>query len=231
LESSKEGLKDVEFFLNWLRSFRQVKNNKIRWIFCSSIGIENFLSIHGLSNTLNDVDSFEIDELKGDEPKGLLYALGESKNIIFKDEDSSHFLSKLGWALPFYIQVLFSEIYNLKEIEEREINIDLIDDAYQKIIGKQYFNTWDERLKEYGDLEFFIRLILKRLCHNKDGEMRGTLHSILYSETKDSHKADEILSRVLQILINDGYAMKKEDGKYIFRSPLLRDFWYNRFIA
>ena len=50
LNTDKEqGLESVEFFLNWLRSFRQVKGTKIHWVFCSSIGIDNFTNRHNLS--------------------------------------------------------------------------------------------------------------------------------------------------------------------------------------
>jgi uncharacterized protein len=31
------------------------------------------------------------------------------------------------------------------------------------------------------------------------------------------------------MLTNDGYLIE-EDGLYQFRSPLLRDFWFNRFV-
>jgi len=55
LLKNENGLRDVEFFLNWLRSFRQVTGSKIRWVFCSSIGIDNFTNMHNLSHSLNDV--------------------------------------------------------------------------------------------------------------------------------------------------------------------------------
>ena len=40
---------------------------------------------------------------------------------------------------------------------------------------------------------------------------------------------DYLLSKVLRMLENDGYIMKKEAVR-VFRSPLLRDYWFNTFV-
>ena len=45
----------------------------------------------------------------------------------------------------------------------------------------------------------------------------------------DPQKADDELVQVLRMLLNDGYLLKKEKY-YLFRSPLIRDFWNNRFV-
>ena len=42
-------------------------------------------------------------------------------------------------------------------------------------------------------------------------------------------KAELNTARVLRMLLNDGYLLEK-NGKYTFRSPLLRDFWFDRFV-
>jgi len=43
------GREKVEFFLEWLRNFRQTTT--ACWIFCSSVGIENFASMHQVKQT------------------------------------------------------------------------------------------------------------------------------------------------------------------------------------
>ena len=48
-------------------------------------------------------------------------------------------------------------------------------------------------------------------------------------DNREMEKTATILARLLNILKNDGY-LAEHNGKYIFRSLLLRDFWYNRFI-
>lgn len=223
-----DGKKNVEFFLNWLRSFRQVSGTKIRWIFCSSVGIDNFTSQYNLSYTFNDVDPYPIGAFKRDKAKELLLELAKSDKIILSDEVIEYKLDKLGWLLPYFIQILFFKFYHLVQVEDREIAIETVDEAYNLLISEKHLNTWEERLKEYNVLEGYARELLKRLSNNKVGESRSTLFSYLNTKIKNQEKTDLILSKLLYMLQNDGYLIE-EELKYTFRSPLLRDFWFNRF--
>jgi hypothetical protein len=222
------GKRNAEFFLNWLRSFRQISGTKIRWIFCSSIGIDNFTSQHQLSHTFNDVDPYPIGAFKREKAKQMLEELAQSDDIVLSEDIIEYKLNKLGWLLPYFIQILFFKFYHLIQVEEREINIKTVDEAYDLLLSEKHLNTWEERLKEYKELEDYARKLLKRLSSIKEGEGRGVLLSFLNSIVNDQEKADSILSQLLYMLKNDGYIIE-EESKYSFRSPLLRDFWYNRF--
>lgn len=230
MESDKiNGKKNAEFFLNWLRSFRQVSGSKIRWIFCSSIGIDNFTSQYGLSYTFNDVNPYSIGAFKREKAKELLLELAKSDKIELSDEVIEYKLDKLGWLLPYFIQILFFKFYHLVKVEDREIAIETVDEAYNLLTSEKHLNTWEERLKEYNQLEIFARELLKRLSNNKEGESRSVLFSFLNAKINDEDRTDSILSNLLNMLQNDGYLIE-EELKYTFRSPLLRDFWFKRFV-
>ncbi|MWB95182.1 hypothetical protein GON26_12495 [Flavobacterium sp. GA093] len=222
------GKRNAEFFLNWLRSFRQISGTKIRWIFCSSVGIDNFTSQHQLSHTFNDVDPYPIGAFKRDKAKQMLKELAKSDNIILSEEIIEYKLDKLGWLLPYFIQILFFKFYHLVQVEDREITIETVDEAYNLLLNEKHLNTWEERLNEYKELQDFARKLLKRLSSIKEGESRRVLLSFLNSIVNDQEKAELILSKLIYMLRNDGYLIE-EESKYTFRSPLLRDFWYNRF--
>jgi hypothetical protein len=222
------GKRNAEFFLNWLRSFRQASGTKIRWIFCSSVGIDNFTSQYQLSHTFNDVDPYPIGAFKRDKAKQLLEELAKSGNIVLADEIIGHKLDKLGWLLPYFIQILFFKFCHLIEVEGREIKIATVDEAYSLLLNEKHLNTWEERLKEYDELEHYARKLLKRLSNIPEGESRTILLSYLNSIINDQEKAEDILNKLIYMLKNDGYLIE-EESKYSFRSPLLRDFWYNRF--
>lgn len=222
------GKRNAEFFLNWLRSFRQISGTKIRWIFCSSVGIDNFTSQYQLSHTFNDIDPYPIGAFKRDKAKQLLEELAKSDNMVLPDEIIEYKINKLGWLLPYFIQILFFKFYHLVEVEEREIKIETVDEAYTLLLNEKHLNTWEERLKEYKELEDYARKLLKRLSNIPEGESRSILLSFLNSIVNDQQKAEDILSQLIYMLKNDGYLIE-EDAKYSFRSPLLRDFWYNRF--
>ncbi|WP_300703929.1 ATP-binding protein [Bacteroides sp.] len=229
----KENIENVQFFLNWLRSFRQNRECAHLWIFCSSVSIENFLSIHKLSHTVNDIEPFKLGALSDQEAIELLTALSDSYQISMPDECKKYILQKIGWALPFYIQIIFSEIRDLSCYNDLiKITIENVNEAYEKLLSKQYFNTWEERLKEYTPLNKPMKLILDNLSKVPEGESRDMIKNKMLTLYNDIDEVDEILGSILEILSNDGYIIRnKETNKYQFRSFLLRDFWYNKFIA
>jgi hypothetical protein len=226
----EDGKEKVEFFLEWLRKFRQKSRIKVRWIFCSSVGIENFASMHQLSKHLNDIHPFPIGAFSVDEAKDFISRLDVDEKAQFTKEHIQHILDKLVWHLPFFIKLLVEKINYLICIDGRCLSNDTIDDAYNRLLieNKKEFSTWDKRLKYYYDFEDNARKILD-LCTLPAGRSRKDLLANLSTPTSDMEKIETTLAKLLDMLKNDGY-LAEYNGKYVFRSPLLRDFWHNRFI-
>jgi adenosyl cobinamide kinase/adenosyl cobinamide phosphate guanylyltransferase len=226
LLTQENGKEKVEFFLEWLRNFRQT--TKTRWILCSSVGIENFVSMHHLSKHINDVHPFHIGAFSEHEAKDFISRLDVDKKVQFTEEHIQYILDKLVWNLPFFIQIFVEKINFLVCIEGKQLSNDTIDEAYNRLIAESYFNTWDERLEEYYEFEDNARKVLE-LCALPHGRSRENLLASLSAKKSDVDKTKDILSKLLYMLINDGYLVE-DNGKYIFRSPLLRDFWHGRFV-
>ena len=222
----EDGREKVVFFLEWLRNFRQT--TKVSWIFCSSVGIENFASMHQLSKHLNDLYPYPIGAFSEHEAREFISRLKLEKNIQFTKDHIQYILDKLVWYLPYFIQLLVGKINSLV-YEGKQLSNATIDEAYNRLITENHFNTWDERLKEeYFEYEDNARKILE-LCVSPDGRSRDDLLINLTAKKSEKEKTEVMLSKLLDMLKNDGY-LAEHDGKYIFRSPLLRDFWYARFI-
>lgn len=228
LEDKENGIHHATFFLNWLRGFRQVSGTKIRWIYCSSIGIDNFTHQHHLSYTFNDVDTFPIGAFDDATSHELLIKLAESDKLDISQDIRENILAKIGWKLPFFIQLLYSKILYAVKVEGEPLSIDTVEKAYSKLITEKHLNTWDERLDQYGQLEGYARIVLNHLSNNPAGESRAILDTVLHSRLTDAEERKIVLSRLLTMLTNDGYLAENE-GKYLFRSSLLKDFWFNRF--
>jgi hypothetical protein len=229
LLKQERGNEKVEFFLEWLRGFRQVSNTKVRWIFCSSVGIENFASMHQLSKHLNDFKPFPIGAFSKEETKDFIIRLDVDERVQFTEEYIQYILDKLGWCLPYFIQLLVEKINFLICVEDHCLSKDTIDEAYNRLVTEDHFNTWDERLKEYYEFEENARKILKLCAYPPAGKDREDLLNNLSVKKRNIEKTEAVLTKSLKMLKNDGYLIEYE-GKYIFRSPLLRDFWYNTFI-
>lgn len=228
LSKGEDGVEKVAFILNWLRSLRQVSRTKVRWLFCGSVGLRNFTSAMSLGYTVNDLTEFSLDELSRDEAAGLLLELCKSENIEMSDELVKYTLNKLYWNIPYFIQIIFS---NLAEDYADKITREDIDTAYRKLCSENYLSTWSERLVEYGEYELPARQILKLLATRPEGiEREGMLDNLMTGQDASKIEAvDYTLSKVLTMLENDGYIMKK-DALRMFRSPLLRDYWFDRFV-
>ncbi len=228
LNKTRNGIEKVTYILNWLRSPRQVKGTKIRWLFCGSVGLRNFTSSKNLSYTINDLTEFSLDELDRKEASGLLLELSKSEKIRMSNNVIDYILDKLSWNIPYFIQVIFSK---LSEEYYEELTTDSVDAAYKKLCSENYLGTWSERLVEYQEHEMPARQILKELSTRPSGAERNALLDKLMTG-QDPSKVDSMdltLSKVLDMLENDGYIMRNGSLR-TFRSPLLRDYWLNKFV-
>lgn len=228
LNKSENGAEKVAFILNWLRSLRQVSKTNVRWLFCGSVGLRNFTTSMNLGYTINDLMEFGLGELTREEAEGLLSGLCKSEDMEMSEELINYTLDKLHWNIPFFIQVIFSK---LAEEYEDEVTKESIDIAYNKLCSENYLSTWSERLSEYREYEVPARQILKALSTQSVGLERAAMLNILMTG-QDASKVEEvdyILSKVLEMLENDGYILKM-DSIRTFRSPLLRDYWFHKFV-
>ncbi|MEO1260606.1 MAG: hypothetical protein AAFZ15_17550 [Bacteroidota bacterium] len=226
----ENGKQNVESFLHWLRSLRLESGTQIRWIFCSSIGIDNFTFSHKLSDTNNDIQPYRLKSFDYPTSIGLIRALEKGAGIEFTDSIRDAIVEKLRFCLPYFIQVIFEKMTALITIDDQPVNEELVDQAYAAIISESYLNTWIERLREqYSGMEGDAFLLLKHMCQQKEGVTRNNLLNLLKAKYQDDEKAESASSTVIYMLENDGYLME-EDGRYHFRSPLIRDFWYKRHV-
>lgn len=228
LNKSDNGAEKVAFILNWIRSLRQVSKTQVRWLFCGSVGLRNFTSAMNLGYTINDLTEFSLDELTREEAIGLLRGLCHSEDINMSEECINYTLDKLQWNIPYFIQVIFSK---LAEDYGGKITQENIDVAYDKLCSENYLSTWSERLAEYREYEVPARQILKSLSAQSSGMERDSMLDILMTDQDVSmrEQIDYTLSKVLEMLENDGYIIKKNTTR-AFRSPLLRDYWFSKFV-
>lgn len=217
LSDKNDNEQTVRTFLNQFRAMRSATSEKCSWLICSSVGVRNFTTQHNLSDTINDVADFELGAFSNEEATKFISILAESIGIEVNAEIKRYILDKIGWNIPFFIQLLLSRL------PAGEITKADIDEAYCHLLQTGSFDTWHERLNiEYGDNKDVAKLILKYLCVNVDGKTRDEIYNHIYAKIL-SFENDE-LGFLLRALMTDGYLVR--DGEqYKFRSPLLRDYW------
>lgn len=230
IKNSPDGEKNVTDFLHWLRDIRIIEDSKIRWIYCSSVGIENFTHKYNISDTINDVPDYKLQSYSNEVSIQMLESLGHSNELPLGLEISTAIVEKLDYCLPFFLQIIFEKIHYLVSVENVPLETVTVNIAYDMLIKEKHFNTWIERITvQYIDDAKYAFILLKHICEAKKGATRENLVNVLVAADLDSDKAEDVGSRLLYMLKNDGYLME-EKGSYRFLSPLLRDFWSNHFV-
>lgn len=222
--------KSAGFLLNWFRSLRQVSGTKIRWIFCGSVGLHNFTSMRNLSMTINDMVSFDFDALSQVEAEGLILALSDSLDIPITGKTVQYILDKIEWYIPYFIQLLFTTIKNYPDVKNG-ITEQMIDSAFDHLAHTDELSTWYERLAEYDGFKEGAEMLLNALSMADNGLSREELLD-MYAQFVNEPVANvnTKFSLVLGMIEHDGYIMRVSGGIRRFHSPLLKKWWYSKFV-
>ena len=229
-KNGKEGIVLAESLLSWFRKIGQISGSKIRWVFCSSIGIRNFTNRHNISYTINTLEPYHLKSFDKDSSIRMIKELSANEDLVLTESVIDAMLEKIDWYLPYFIQLLFNKLNYLHKVDELLINNKTVDVAYDKLVMSQHFDTWDERLKQYHELENNTRSILKQLSASSKGENRKALFNLIHDTQNQAEVTEKELGTILRMLTNDGYLFQQENANFVFRSPLLKDYWFNKFV-
>ncbi|MEO1524096.1 MAG: ATP-binding protein [Planctomycetota bacterium] len=228
----EEGADRVSRFLHWLRSVRQTYRKHVRWMFLGSIGLDSFVDERNMRKTISDLTTVTLGEFDPKVADEFLEKLGDANGLPLNAEVRAAILQKVGWALPYHLQLIF---HALADLEVVAVEIEHVDAAIEHLLGPEnvgHFETWRQRLVDQfskADADA-ARGILKLLCESPEGKSRAKILDGLARDAGPTMEIDVIEKRVadlLPILLRDGY-VAESDGSYQFRSFLLREYWFRR---
>lgn len=227
------GFEHVESFMNWFRKIRIDRHENIGWILCSSVSITNYVSKNRISHTINDIVSLSLGEMTAAEAIELLQELCDGAGIArFDDEQIGVILTGIGWKLPFFIQSFF-QYYQSGIRSGQYIGIPIGEVTYSiigQIIREHQVSSWSERLSGYGRYEKPAQVLLNYLCQPGHKSQRSHLETIIAPACPDGEDAGVVYAEVRQMLENDGYLMETGEGQVVFRSPIIRQYWFTKFV-
>ena len=229
-ELSRNGdIARAETFLNWLRNIRQKQSENVSWVFCSSISIHGFVSQNKLTYTINDIAPFNLGEMTKEEATLLFEKLDESYGTELSKEDIDYILGRIGWKLPYFIQLFFHKLTGDKE-KYQQMNLeDCVNKIFLEIIQEHELDTWSERLTAYGEDETASRKLLNYLCLPDHKNERSLLEEIIKDFVPENADINEKYSNIKRMLETDGYIVQDDTGIH-FRSPIIQEYWFNRYI-
>lgn len=214
-----DGEREVRTFLNQFRALRTSTAGRCCWMICSSVGVRNFTTQHNMSDTINDVADFELGAYSDAEARSFIAMLARDSGINLSPATADYLLRKIGWNIPFFIQLLLSRLSQ----GDAPVAQGDVDAAYAGLLMTGSFDTWYERLnKEYGNRTATAKVALRFLCVHVDGMPRADIQNYLQANFPSLENDD--LGLLLRALMTDGY-LAKDGENYRFRSPLLRDYW------
>lgn len=226
----QHGRPRVRAFLTWFRECRTDLEAGLstRWLLSGSIGLDTLAARERLTDTINDLAIESLGPFSPDDADRFLVALANSHGISLTGEVRAHILIRVGWLIPFHLQLVFSTLVDRGASAPR---IHDVDEGYRQLLGpvhKNTFDWWQQRLfDELGRPDATHALaVLEAVARSERGVSRSVLVELLASLQVD----EERRRFLLDALESDGYLVASDD-QYMFRSPLLRDYWRARVIV
>ena len=221
-------------FLHWFRNLRlgPYARDNIRWLLAGSIGLDTVTARLDMGDTINDLPLRSLGPFSERAAGDFLAELAASYDVSLSPATRRHIVTRIGWPIPYYLQLIFSELLELSRREQCALGKAAVDRVFDDLLRpekKGYFDYWRQRLsEELGRLDGTLAInLLNSVAANPAGTTRRNLASLLTKRIQDPDERDQRLRYLLDVLVGDGYVTSAA-GRYRFRSPLLREFWVRR---
>ena len=218
--------------VNLLDDLRRIRHDdEFRKVFVmiilGSIGLDHIvMELTGRIDKINDFHNEYLGPIEESEIKSFLSHLLKDATMQVSDKVASHIINKIGYAIPYYIQLIIEECDDLLyDAEREELTVEDVETAYNRLLlNSKHFTDWESRLKEYFNKKTYTFLmdILYNCVHQNGLDLLEVYNIAVRHKLKDTYKG-----LIDDILIKDGYITYWEE-KYIFNSPILRDWWKAR---
>jgi len=218
--------------IKFLEAVREIRINprisdKIQFVFAGSIGLENIVSQLNSISTINDLYVFQVPPFFKKEAIDYIITIPlKNGTYEFSTENIEYLLNKLEWIIPYFINIILDEIEVICCNEEKNvISKEIIDQAFiNSIKNRSYFEHWHTRLrKAYKKNDYnFSKEVLNHVAQISFIS-KATIFDIAVGLGVDNCYKD-----ILNALKYDGYLNNQADSeKYVFNSPLLKEWWLN----
>jgi len=226
---------DAKTMLRWLRALRTSPNTQnVRFLVAGSIGIDRVLNELGEIAAINDFEQLHLQPFTQKVAAAFLDELAGTHNIKLSQQSKRKMLELIGTLIPYFIRVIFSEVYNSYKLQDEQITPAKVEQIYrEKVLGvncKTYFEHYYSRFRDYyqPDEERAIKRILRQLA--LDEYLTRDVCYQFYKEKLGDRADIENFNRLMTDLENDFYIrFDSEARRYEFASKLLRDWWLRHY--
>jgi AAA+ ATPase superfamily predicted ATPase len=226
---------EAKTLLHWLRALRQSPDVQgVRFLIAGSIGIGRVLNELGEINSINDFEQVRLEPFTQKIAFAFLGELAKSQKLILTDQSKRKMLELIGAPVPYFIQIIFSEVAKAHRLDAETITPGKIAQIYRdKVLGvdcKTYFDHYYGRLRDFYEPreERAVKRILRELA-TADSLTRDACFQ-LYRETMGERAELEEFNLTMSDLETDFYVRFDFDARrYEFACKLLRDWWLRHY--
>lgn len=223
-------------FLYWLRQMRQMpppEGERLRFLLAGSIGLDTVASRYRMGDTINDLTIKTLGAFSPETADRFLAVLGNDYGLNLSPEVRQRICERAEWLIPYYLQLFFGGLLEICSDERAVPSVAMVDEVFEVLLShgrRSYFDYWHQRLtEELGTpQDEWASALLNTCSRDATGVTRQTFAATLSRYISDTNQRDETLNWLIDVLIGDGYLVETE-GRYRFRSSLLREFWHRRF--
>lgn len=232
---SEKYREDAKTMLRWLRALRTAPNTQnVRFLIAGSIGIDRVLDELGEISAINDFEQLHLPPFTTEIAATFLDDLALRHQITLSQPSKRKMLELIGTLIPYFIRIIFSEVYNAHKLQGERITPKQIEQIYHdKVLGvncKTYFEHYYSRFRDYyqPDEERAIKRILRQLAM-EETLTRDACYQF-YREKLGERADIEDFNRLMTDLENDFYIrFDATKRRYEFASKLLRDWWLRHY--
>ncbi len=226
---------EISALLYALREQRQRSASTVFWLHCGSIGLESFAERLKLTHALSGLQQFPLEAFSPAHTRTMLQRLwiGKGRRGAMPVAAIEQMITRLDWLVPSFTQQLFHLLYSQRAAwaDQEQPTAEDVDNAWDEMISARHrsaFKHWDSRLDEQlGKVAAGrARIILNAASNSKRQHTRASLFNEVAAQQPQADVTilEQDVRYLLGTLERDGYLVESQN-RYVFRSPLLRDYW------
>ncbi len=220
-----EKIEEAKGILKNIRRWRQMdKDGSLCLVFTGSVGIHHVIKvIEGRVIDINDMSKVDFEPFSREQAIDYILHVTKDASVRYDEDLCTYLLTKISYPIPYFINLILDRInLNARKINNSQIGKSNIDKAFDDVIKpSDYFKDWKNRIFEYYDKNdaLFMNEILLYIAH-KGNIITRKIYDLAVKHDKTIDYMDFIND-----LLQDGYIVEIEGGKYDFVSPFLKEFW------
>ena len=224
-----ENVAAADEFLSWLRRNAQAHRGRLCLIVSGSVGIAPILRQAGLSATMNVFSAYQLQPWNESTVCECLGALAANYGVDLPIAVRQAVCRRLRCCIPHHVQQFFDALYrHLKLARRPDATLEDAEAAYRDDMlaarGQIDMDHYEERLKLVlgpDSYKVALELLARAAVEGSLGTASISDYEANLNVSQDGGAAS--IPFVLDVLVQDGYFVRKGDG-YRFASGLLEDW-------